>query len=60
MRLEEWFIHTDNETNREIDEMAKPKASVILSLCSVNTFIQFYVSHFNRSHYMSRSRSRAV
>ena len=49
---------SDNETY----EMAKPMASVIMSRCSVNTFIQFYVSHFNRSHYLTqpRSQSRSV
>ena len=37
------------ETDNETYEMYKPMASVISSRCSVNTFIQFYVSHFNWS-----------
>ena len=35
-------------------------ASLILSRCSMNCFIEFYVSHFNRSCYLSHSRSRSV
>ena len=56
------FTLTGTETDNETCEMVKPMVSVILSYCSVNTFIQFYASHFNRSRYLSQSkcRSRAV
>ena len=47
----------DTETDNETYEMSKPMASVIFSRCSVNTFIRFYLSHFNRSRYLSWSRS---
>ena len=50
----------DTETSNETYEMYNPMTSLKLSWCSVNTFMQFYVSHFNRSRYLSRSRSRSV
>ena len=42
-------IILDIETNNDTYGMSKLMASLILSRCSANTFIQYYVSHFNRS-----------
>ena len=41
------FTLDDSKTDNETYEMSKLMASVILSQYSVNTFIQFYPSHFN-------------
>ena len=54
LRIYVVFTLDDTETDNETYEMLKPMASVKLSRCSVNTFIQFCVSHFNRSCYLSR------
>ena len=51
------FTLDDTETDNETYEISRPMASAIFFWCSVNTFIQFYVSHFNRSRYLSQYQS---
>ena len=50
-----FFTLPNTRTNNKTNEMSKSMASLIGSQCSVNTFIQFHVSHFIRSHYLSRA-----
>ena len=58
------FILPDTETDtqtEEIDEMAEyPMTSMTGSRCNMNTLIQFYPSHFNRSRSVSVSFSGSV